>query len=429
MNDSITRISLDVHDAGSSVSIHAKRGDTGRVIIVSLVDGGVPYVITKDCTAVFTGKKPDGNVLYNDCTISQNTIIYAFTDNTVAAAGRINCEIKLYGSDGKLITSPKFTINVQDTVYNEGDEIESTDEFNALTVLVTEATEAIQNANQVAEELEEARDKGEFNGPPGEQGPKGDKGDPGDKGDKGDPGSALIDDGAVRGDAAWSSLNTIDKLCPSFEKTGTLVQCEPVEGYPIEVTSKGAVDSLSVSVCGKNLYNAGDYRLEPNTIIRFEIGSAGTSSTFAGTIEYIPVSHLRGKTISIRRSPQSTNGSTGAGLAFYDINKEHIKNGSTRHTPTTVPDNASFMRFSINKDYVGEAQIELGEVVTDYEPYCGNSSNAAGSKGTVTGVKGINNVFAYSGDNAVEITVSGKADPVAIIEKLTNAVISLGGNL
>ena len=47
----------------------------------------------------------------------------------------------------------------------------------------------------------------------------------------------------------------------------------------------------------------------------------------------------------------------------------------------------------------------------------------------VAAVKGANTVFAYSGDQAVEITVAGRSDPVAIIEKLTNAVISLGGNV
>ena len=151
MNDSITRISLDIHSTSSKDTVNAKRGDTARRIVISLVDGGIPYVISKDCYAVFTAKKPDGNVVYNDCTIENNTIIYKLTEQTVAVEGRVNSEIKLYGADDKLITSPKFTIAVFGTVYDEGDEIESSDEFNALTRLVSEAMEATENANKAAE--------------------------------------------------------------------------------------------------------------------------------------------------------------------------------------------------------------------------------------------------------------------------------------
>ena len=149
MNDSITRISLDIHSTSSKDTVNAKRGDTARRIVISLVDGGIPYVISKDCYAVFTAKKPDGNVVYNDCTIENNTIIYKLTEQTVAVEGRVNSEIKLYGADDKLITSPKFTIAVFGTVYDEGDEIESSDEFNALTKLVGEALDAIQAAKEM----------------------------------------------------------------------------------------------------------------------------------------------------------------------------------------------------------------------------------------------------------------------------------------
>lgn len=156
MNDSIKRISLDIHSTSSGETVNAKRGDTARKLIISLVDGGLPYIIGEDCYAVFTGKKPDRNVVFNDCTIKDNTIIYAFTEQTVAVEGRVNCEIKLYGADGKLITSPKFTINVFGTVYNEGDEIESSDEFNALTSLMADTQKAVKEAQDAIEDAQEA---------------------------------------------------------------------------------------------------------------------------------------------------------------------------------------------------------------------------------------------------------------------------------
>lgn len=46
---------------------------------------------------------------------------------------------------------------------------------------------------------------------------------------------AIADDTAVS-DKAWSSKNIIDRLCPAFTESGTVVTCEPLEGYPLSVT-------------------------------------------------------------------------------------------------------------------------------------------------------------------------------------------------
>lgn len=151
MNDSIKRISLDIHKPSSNETVNAKRGDTARKLYISLVEGGIPYIISEECYAVFTAKKPDGNVVYNNCSIENNTIIYEVTEQTVAVEGRVNCEIKLYGADNKVITSSKFTILVYGTVYNEGDEVESSDEFSALTQMVVEAQQATEEANNAAQ--------------------------------------------------------------------------------------------------------------------------------------------------------------------------------------------------------------------------------------------------------------------------------------
>lgn len=160
MTYSFYKISLDIHDHGSNVSLKAKRGDTGRLLFITLMDGRNPYTITKDCYAVFTAKKADGKVLYNECSITGNTICYAFTPQTTSAVGKSDCEIKLYGADNKLITSASFTLMVEDTVYNEGDEVESSDEFSALTALMSEA-------NALIDEVERKLENGEFNGPQG----------------------------------------------------------------------------------------------------------------------------------------------------------------------------------------------------------------------------------------------------------------------
>lgn len=163
MTNSYYKISLDIHDHGSHVSLKAKKGDTGRLLHITLMDGRNPYVITKDCYAVFTAKKADGNILYNECSIVGNAITYAFTPQTTSAVGKVECEIKLYGAENKLLTSARFTLIVEDTVYNEGDEVESEKEVTALTALISTVSTLIS-------EIERKLANGEFIGPPGNNG-------------------------------------------------------------------------------------------------------------------------------------------------------------------------------------------------------------------------------------------------------------------
>ena len=155
MNDSAYKISLDIHEHISQAVLKAKRTDTGRKIYISLRSGGTPYIIAENCYAVFTAVKPDGSILYNACTIEGNEIVYEFTDQTCAAIGRSRCEIKLYGFDDALITSPRFALLVEGTLYPDG-KVESSDEFSALTQMVSDGLEAIKNANLATEAATQA---------------------------------------------------------------------------------------------------------------------------------------------------------------------------------------------------------------------------------------------------------------------------------
>lgn len=181
MKSSIYKIYLDIHNYGSHVLLKAKKGDTCSVLYITLMDGKNPYALTPECYAVFTAKKADGNILYNKCSIVENMIVYEFTHQTTSTAGRVSCEIKLYGSEDTLLTSAEFTLIVMDTVYNETDEVGSVKEVTALTDLVSHATTLISNVeNKLA--------KGEFVGAKGDKGDKGDRGLTGPVGLQGDRG-------------------------------------------------------------------------------------------------------------------------------------------------------------------------------------------------------------------------------------------------
>lgn len=130
------KFTLDVNQTASQVSIRVKKGDTARRLLIHLVERGLPYHIGTDCYAVFTARKPDGKVVFNNCSIEECVISYDFTEQTVAAVGLVECEIVLYGTGGKQLTSASFETIVEDTIYDSETEIESTNEYNALADLI-----------------------------------------------------------------------------------------------------------------------------------------------------------------------------------------------------------------------------------------------------------------------------------------------------
>ena len=164
----IHRITLDLHKSMSNVQILCKRGDIGRYIHITLAEGGRPYEISPECTAVLRGK--NGNdVIFNQCTISDGVIECPIVSSMLASPGIVKCEITLYGSDSnseKLdIATSYFEIFCNDRVPSDS-EIEGTDKFSALSKIMTSFEETLTD-------IEQKLADGVFNGPQGE------KGDPG----------------------------------------------------------------------------------------------------------------------------------------------------------------------------------------------------------------------------------------------------------
>lgn len=170
MNSSIYRFTLDMHKALSQISIPVMQGDTSIVWYITLSDGSNPYFIKDGCLAKITIKRPTGTYLVEFCAVERNTtIVYRFDqdENTAAVEGIHECDITLYGLDGRQIASPRFTMVVSERVINSYD-IDLTDEsftdVDAMLKKEAERQEA-ETARVTAEtnraEAETARERAE----------------------------------------------------------------------------------------------------------------------------------------------------------------------------------------------------------------------------------------------------------------------------
>ena len=286
-----------------------------------------------------------------------------------------------------------------------------------------------------------------------------------------DPNAARIDDALV-GQATWSGRNIVDRLCPAFTESGAVAACSPVEGYPLEVVSHiqpvqadSGYSQIKLTRCGKNLLDIAKKSSIAATVngnvIRVTKTAGGNRSS--GDIPiYIPANTnftVSGKLLG------ASDATTDPWTLFVitDTNKWHGIGPSYVSADGTFTWNRTFAdaitKFGIYVSAGEEAgvyveltdlQVELSKK-THYEPYRGDTftlelgqSVYSGSFNWQTGVlttpdgstqqleareilalPGTNNLYSSTGDTVV----SGRADPTAVIEKLTNAMIAQGGNI
>lgn len=89
--------------------VQAVQGDTGRDVIFELAD----YEIPAGATANYYIDKPDGNAVYNSAEVISSTEVLAhLTEQALAVPGRNNGQVRIL-SDGEVITSFDFVLEVE----------------------------------------------------------------------------------------------------------------------------------------------------------------------------------------------------------------------------------------------------------------------------------------------------------------------------
>lgn len=206
------QFALDIKRDGIQKIVHMRQGDIqSQRIVVQFFSGALAYDMAGVASATLRAKKPDGNILFNSCTVTDLGVEYLVTSQTIAAVGDVECLITFYGLSGEVLGTPRFLIEVEEKIYADS-EVESTNEFTALqtamvdkaeieayeqsaatssTDAATSAAAAQKSETQAAAALQELKDRiaaGDFKGEKGETGAIGPQGEKGEKGDTGPQG-------------------------------------------------------------------------------------------------------------------------------------------------------------------------------------------------------------------------------------------------
>lgn len=160
MNNSTYRFTLDLRKHNSQMAIAVFQYDTAVTLNISFTDGGKRYQIADGCTASLYGIRPDGAAIVHPCNINGNTEVeYDFESSISCVAGTVKCQLRIFGTDGKLITAPIFTIVVDERLVDDEDiEIDGESPTSALDRIMAMTSEVEGKLEEVDNKLAEIQD-------------------------------------------------------------------------------------------------------------------------------------------------------------------------------------------------------------------------------------------------------------------------------
>ena len=160
MNKQITRLTLDVGLRDSYKVVFAKMGDTERRVIAGIKDNGEDYSLAGVNTVEVRCRKADGKQVTKNATKDNNTIVIDISGQMTTCKGTAIVDVVLYGTDGGVLSTAKFYLNVDDGAVSE-DDIKSSNEYESLTDALRTVGLAKEVANTALNTANEAVKKAE----------------------------------------------------------------------------------------------------------------------------------------------------------------------------------------------------------------------------------------------------------------------------
>lgn len=149
-------IDLELNKPSEIQKVHAIQYDNNKAYIVATVwNNGEQYKLTTDDTIAFVCTKPDGHGINKEAFIdNEGRIIFPIGEQLTVVYGEFPAEFRIfsvtYDDEGEIIPVSKATTSFMVWIEKsslQNNTVISSDDFDTLTKLITEATEVIANAN------------------------------------------------------------------------------------------------------------------------------------------------------------------------------------------------------------------------------------------------------------------------------------------
>lgn len=143
------KIKLDIWHK-NCVVVSASQGEVNsRFLEMTLVDGGVPLNL-EGTTVLIYAKKPDGNVIFNNCTIEnaeKGVVSVGLTSQMSALSGKLDCEIHVINREKSTLKLLGLQIRIASCADSDS-AVESTSEFTVLSNAIEQTLEIMDQYSE-----------------------------------------------------------------------------------------------------------------------------------------------------------------------------------------------------------------------------------------------------------------------------------------
>ena len=258
--------------------------------------------------------------------------------------------------------------------------------------------------------------------------------------------SGAIDDTKAQTDKTWSSLTIVDRLAPAFESSGPVVTCNPVEGYPLHVVSQIVpVQSGSGDPSPENVRPISGWAQATLTHNDTPITLPFGQTVYGGTLDWT-TGVLTVGSIFLKLNTtypiglyqfQDKNGVFFSSPLLYGPDRiEGVCSHGICTTSVSIP-NESFIWLGVNNPlvyWVGVLDVLGLSTVDEFKSWLDTQDvqivypaqepvTIQLTPQEILALSGTNTLYTDTGDT----TVSGRADPNAIIQQLASRIAALEG--
>lgn len=144
-------IRIDINSGKVRKAVSALYKDSTRTLNITLADAGNSLDLSDVLFAEILITKTDGTETDSGCVIVGDTVQYTLTSNDLGALGSNTAQIMLTYSDGTVLTTPPFEINVYSKVLDQNVQ-KSTNDYTALAQQVALAKSYVESIGDAVEQ-------------------------------------------------------------------------------------------------------------------------------------------------------------------------------------------------------------------------------------------------------------------------------------